>query len=95
MQLERVREETEQNRRREEAAKAVMAAARNAQRNGEVLSAEEIQAIEASILYPEAEEEEEEEAAVPEPPKAAAKVPPEFKFRILVCEFQTGRECSS
>ena len=52
MQLARLREGAEESRRREEAAKAVLSAARAAQREGRVLSREDISAVEGPILSP-------------------------------------------
>ena len=52
MQLARLREGAEESSRREEAAKAVLSAARAAQREGRVLSREDISAIEGPILNP-------------------------------------------
>lgn len=48
-QLARLRTEAEENRKREESAKAALNAARVAQREGKLLSSEEIDSIQASL----------------------------------------------
>lgn len=62
VQLERLRAEAEQSQRKEAAAKAVLAAAREASREGRSLSKEERSAVERPILFP---EEAQEKASVP------------------------------
>ena len=53
LQLEKVRAQAQQSQRNEAAAKAVLAAAKDAARQGRALSAEERSSVERPILYPE------------------------------------------
>ena len=81
MQLARLREGAEESSRREEAAKAVLSAARAAQREGRVLSREDISAIEGPILSP---------------ATAASAAPPQTVRLLLVLQLQqSAAECVS
>ena len=53
MQLKKLRAEAEQSQRKEAAAKAVLAAAKDAAREGRALSKDERSAVERPILFPE------------------------------------------
>jgi len=53
MQLEKLNAQAQQSQRKEAAAKAVLAAAKDAAREGRALSAEQRSSVERPILYPE------------------------------------------
>ncbi len=53
VQLKKLRAEAQQSQRKENAAKAVLAAAKDASREGRALSKDERSALERPILYPE------------------------------------------
>ena len=53
MQLKKLQAEAEQSQRKEAAAKAVLAAAKDASREGRALSKDERSAVERPILFPE------------------------------------------